>query len=338
MPLRKTVVVAHRMASVAHADHVVVLDHGRAVDQGPPDILHGARGVFARFVKAERPPGTGVMSFRIVDVELTVQETAVTPIDLRPHETGLALIVRDGGRIIGFEMHNRAELPAYGPIHAAELVTWETREAALAERLRRRLAPADDGVLRFSVAICTKDRPDRLARLLGSLARLAAPGPFEIIVVDNAPADARPREVVRSAAAARYVVEPRAGLDFALNAAIGAASGDVLAYLDDDVTVDCGWLGGLRQAWSRHHIRGAWAYRRPPREGASSMRTSDSSLAAAWLRLRIDVSASRPEPQWIMTGSVGRRDTLPVCYSHAGRQDHPSRCGEEPDGKPPAAR
>ena len=48
----------------------------------------------------------------------------------------------------------------------------------------------------------------------------------------------------------RYVHEPLTGLDFARNAALHAATGDLLAYLDDDVVVDAQWLEGLHSVWS----------------------------------------------------------------------------------------
>jgi GT2 family glycosyltransferase len=47
----------------------------------------------------------------------------------------------------------------------------------------------------------------------------------------------------------RYVFEPRAGLDFARNAAVRHATGELLAFLDDDVVVDRDWLEGLFAAW-----------------------------------------------------------------------------------------
>jgi len=69
--------------------------------------------------------------------------------------------------------------------------------------------------------------------------------------VDNAPSvDATRREAERWPWV-RYVLEPKAGLDFARNAALQAAAGDLIAYLDDDVVVDRGWLDGLYAAWRR---------------------------------------------------------------------------------------
>lgn len=104
----------------------------------------------------------------------------------------------------------------------------------------------------LTIAICTKDRAVRLHRLLQSLHEVCSTSPFpdtEILVVDNASVDKATRDVVHSFPGVRYTYEPKAGLNFARNAALHTAAGDLIAYLDDDVVVDPGWLTGLQEAW-----------------------------------------------------------------------------------------
>ncbi|GGC26658.1 hypothetical protein GCM10011371_12800 [Novosphingobium marinum] len=95
-----------------------------------------------------------------------------------------------------------------------------------------------------SIIVCTRDRPGSLERCLRALDALETP-PLEIVVVDNAPLDGRTRPVVERFGKARYVAEPAPGLSRARNAGIAAASGDILAFTDDDTEVTTHWLAML---------------------------------------------------------------------------------------------
>jgi glucosyl-dolichyl phosphate glucuronosyltransferase len=77
------------------------------------------------------------------------------------------------------------------------------------------------------------------------------PGPveWELLVVDNNSQDQTPSVVeefvCRHPHRVRYVFEPKQGLSRARNAGIREAQGDVIAFTDDDVTVDPNWLANL---------------------------------------------------------------------------------------------
>jgi GT2 family glycosyltransferase len=56
------------------------------------------------------------------------------------------------------------------------------------------------------------------------------------------------------------------GLNFARNCALANATGQIIAYIDDDVVVDRRWMLGLRRAWAREPIAGAFTGQTLPLE------------------------------------------------------------------------
>ncbi|MBE9178455.1 glycosyltransferase [Oculatella sp. LEGE 06141] len=99
-----------------------------------------------------------------------------------------------------------------------------------------------------SVVICTRDRPEPLARCLQALQTLSHP-PSEIVVVDNAPASDTTRQQVAQMPGIRYVVEPRPGLSIARNTGIEHSTGEIIAFTDDDVQVHPDWIKRLQQGF-----------------------------------------------------------------------------------------
>jgi glucosyl-dolichyl phosphate glucuronosyltransferase len=140
--------------------------------------------------------------------------------------------------------------------------------------------------MQCSVVIPTYNRAEELRATLGSLAKITAPGTWEVIVVDNNSRDAT-REVVLEAAGTfpvqlRYLFEPEVGRSAALNSGIKAARGKIIATTDDDVRFEPDWLeqavaalesprcdfvggkvlpiwGGPKPAWLSDHGGPHWA-------------------------------------------------------------------------------
>ncbi|MDT8345476.1 MAG: ATP-binding cassette domain-containing protein, partial [Thermohalobaculum sp.] len=53
---RTTIVIAHRLATVRRAHHIVVIDKGRVVEEGSHDILVGRGGLYARLAALQFGP------------------------------------------------------------------------------------------------------------------------------------------------------------------------------------------------------------------------------------------------------------------------------------------
>lgn len=114
------------------------------------------------------------------------------------------------------------------------------------------LQPAPQQPRSVSLVICTRDRPEELARCLASLRAIADPE-LEIVVVDNAPSSDRTIRVVAACGdpRVRYACEPRPGLSRARNYGVAACSGEIVAFTDDDVIVDRLWLDALVRGFGR---------------------------------------------------------------------------------------
>lgn len=100
--------------------------------------------------------------------------------------------------------------------------------------------------MRITILIPTRNRPEPLARALASIARLdpVPDAEVDVLVADNS-ADANARPVVEAAGlplpvACIHVAKP--GVATVRNAGLAEASGELIAFLDDDCEADPAWL------------------------------------------------------------------------------------------------
>lgn len=103
-----------------------------------------------------------------------------------------------------------------------------------------------------SVVVCTRDRVESLRATLLSLLAVEY-SDFEVLVVDNAPRTSATRDFVAQLgdARVRLITESRAGLSAARNRGVAESRHRIVAFTDDDVIVDAGWLGGLTRGFTR---------------------------------------------------------------------------------------
>ena len=105
---------------------------------------------------------------------------------------------------------------------------------------------AGEGLI--SVVVCSGGkRPEQLERCLDSISCLEDPN-FEILLIDNSPSPAV--RLDQLPAGVKHVHEPRRGLDRARNRGIHEASGDMVAFVDDDCEVHPAWLTGIRAGFA----------------------------------------------------------------------------------------
>lgn len=125
--------------------------------------------------------------------------------------------------------------------------------------------------MKISVILCTYNRSASLGKALESVAASTLPSSvdWEVLVIDNNSKD-QTREVVKSFCDRyphrfRYAFEPQPGKSNALNRGIREARGSVLAFTDDDVTVEPTWLQNLTSGLDSGEWSGAGGRVRPAR-------------------------------------------------------------------------
>jgi GT2 family glycosyltransferase len=110
-----------------------------------------------------------------------------------------------------------------------------------------------------TVIVPTCGRPQVLRRCLEALTSLEYPD-YEVLVVDNTPHLPGTDQVVAEYAArdrrVRYVAEPRRGASNARNRGLTEARGQIVAFADDDVLVDPGWLKALAAGFLDDQVAG----------------------------------------------------------------------------------
>ncbi len=104
----------------------------------------------------------------------------------------------------------------------------------------------------ISVVVCTRNRTQALGQCIRALLQSSDKN-FELVIVDNAPDNDATELFVKQFGGVRYVREPRKGLDIARNTGAQAASHEIVAYTDDDVTPDAHWIENVKAAFANEN-------------------------------------------------------------------------------------
>jgi glycosyltransferase involved in cell wall biosynthesis len=112
---------------------------------------------------------------------------------------------------------------------------------------------------KITVAVCTRDRADKLKVCLESILVQEVPRgtSWELVIVDDGSED-QTASIVRELAAGarvpvRYVREKGSGVAAARNRSVREARGDWIAFMDDDEVADPRWLRTLLEAAEESH-------------------------------------------------------------------------------------
>lgn len=112
--------------------------------------------------------------------------------------------------------------------------------------------PADTSWPRITVVVCSFNGARTIRDTMEGLRRLAYPN-FEVIVIDDGSTDATPR-IVAEYLGVRLISTENRGLSAARNTGWQQASGEIVAYIDDDAYPDPHWLHYL----AHRFMTGAW--------------------------------------------------------------------------------
>src|ERR1041385_6609428 len=114
----------------------------------------------------------------------------------------------------------------------------------------------------ISVCVCTFRSPESLKRLLLELQKQETRGQFEysIVIVDNDDQRSAETTVNELKAVSQvpivYCNEPRQNIARARNKAVEVATGEFIAFIDDDEFPGESWLHEMFQAWKRYQVDG----------------------------------------------------------------------------------
>lgn len=195
------------------------------------------------------------MAIKVMEIEFTEE---INPIRQLEEYEGVRILVRYRGRPRGWAyVSNNPWEQTISADRVRQTIVDQLGKELVRSTLREQFgavpeAVADRHLPPISVVICTRDRTDLLKGALEAILAIDYPD-REIIVIDNAPANTSTAELV-AGLPVRYVKEERPGLDWARNRGIAEARHEIIAFTDDDVRPDRGWLRGIAAGFADPEI------------------------------------------------------------------------------------
>ncbi len=189
----------------------------------------------------------------VLDLDRPIESLTLTLPDGQPCRTAI-LLVRHHGRPLGTRL---VALDESGCASTEEVLSACASLRAGAKCGAAEPPPSDDAHAArqpISVVIATcGTRPATLVRCVDSVLACGYDA-VEVIVVDNRPDSPVAKAVIGEHYAeeprVRYAPEPRRGLSHVRNRGLELAKGELVAFTDDDVVVDGGWLHAIAGAFT----------------------------------------------------------------------------------------
>jgi len=128
--------------------------------------------------------------------------------------------------------------------------------------------PRVSATLKVSIVIATHARPAALARLLASLKPQIDPARHQILIADNGTAE--PAPIPNAIGPVVHIHDPQPGKCRTQNRAIARARGEIIACLDDDLTVAPGYVAAVARFFAEHPEFAAMKGRVLPAESADA--------------------------------------------------------------------
>ena len=158
----------------------------------------------------------------------------------------------------------------------------------------------------IEVCVLTYRRPDMLASCLAALIRQQQKGfTYSILVVDNdaehSAEDVVGRSARQSPVRIAYAVEPQQNISRARNKAVESASGDWIAFIDDDESAEPDWLLRLHATGREYLADGVLGPVLPRFEGTPPEWLPKSGLC---LRSSFPTGAPLANSKYMRTGNV----------------------------------
>jgi GT2 family glycosyltransferase len=183
-------------------------------------------------------PDWGPIKVSVLDTEKLPDGVAEDP-----RFQAIWALIRDGGRPRGM-----LKIPLDHGRVSSEVLRAEIAVIPALRSCRPPSLPPGVTPPRISVVVCSLlERRDELRRCLDSLAALEYPD-FEVIVVDNRAEGAEPVELT----GVTVVRQTRSCLSAAKNRGIEEATGEIVAFTDDDVVVESNWLTAIAARLHAH--------------------------------------------------------------------------------------